>query len=277
MNLGIDAGGTYLRAEFWQGEALVAQKKAKSREIGLCAWIEKLLLEYKEVTTIGISYAGQVNDGVILSSPNISVDCYDIKEVIEQKFGVKLYLENDLNCAVLAEAKEFGVQNICALYVGTGLGLGVVEGGRVLRGAHNVATELGHIPYKKTDLTCGCGRNNCLELFASGSGIAKQITAKNLICAPTLEALRAIGEDAIVTSFEESLLVGAGTVLTLFNPEVLVLGGGVIEANPYLEDFILKNIKSYALPNSLQNITICKSRLKNAPLKGALLLKDYYG
>jgi glucokinase len=254
---------------------LVAQKEAKSSEIGLCVWMEKLLLEYKEVATVGISYAGQVHEGVILSSPNISVDCHNIKEIIEQKFGVKLYLDNDLNCAVLAEAKEFGVQNICALYVGTGLGLGVVESGRVVRGAKNVATELGHIPYKKTALTCGCGRNNCLELFASGSGIAKQIAAKNLICAPTLEALLAIGEDSIIASFEEALLVGAGTTLTLFNPQVLVLGGGVIEANPYLEEFILKNIKQYALPNSLQNVTICKSRLKNAPLMGALLLKDF--
>ena len=275
MNLAIDAGGTHLRAELWQKGMLVAQREAKSSKIWLCAWIEKLLLEYKKVTTVGISYAGQVEDGIIHSSPNMKVDCYNIKEVIEQKFGVKLYIQNDLNCAVLAEAKEFGVQNICALYVGTGLGLGVVEGGRVIRGAHNVATELGHIPYKKTALTCGCGRNNCLELFASGSGIAKQIASKNLICAPTLEALKDTGEDSIVTSFEEALLAAAGVTLTLFNPQVLVLGGGVIDANPYLEEFILKNIKQYALPNSLQNVTICKSRLKNAPLMGALLLKDF--
>lgn len=274
MNLAIDAGGTHLRAELWQEGMLVAQREAKSCEIGLCAMVEELLLEYKEVTTVGISYAGQVEDSIIHSSPNMKVDCHNIKEIIEQKFGVTLYLENDLNCAVLAEAKEFGVQNICALYVGTGLGLGVVESGRVVRGTHNVATELGHIPYKKTALTCGCGRNNCLELFASGSGIAKQIASKNIICAPTLDALKAIGEDSIVTSFEEALLAAAGTTLTLFNPQVLVLGGGVIEANPYLEELILKNIKQYALPNSLQNVTICKSRLKGAPLMGALLLKD---
>ncbi|MDD2652251.1 MAG: ROK family protein [Sulfurimonas sp.] len=274
MNLAIDAGGTHLRAEIWHKGLLAASKEAKSTEIGLCAWIEELLLEFCEVQTVGISYAGQVEDGIIHSSPNIRVDCHNIKEVVEQKFGVKLYIQNDLNCAVLAEAKEFGVQNICALYVGTGLGLGVVEDGRVVRGAHNVATELGHIPYKKTVLTCGCGRNNCLELFASGSGIAKQIASKNLICAPTLEALKAIGEDAIATSFEEALLVAAGTTLTLFNPQVLVLGGGVIEANPYLEELILKNINLYTLSNSLQNLKICKSKLKNAPLTGALLLKD---
>lgn len=274
MNLAIDAGGTRLRAEIWQEDTLIAKREAKSSETGLCGWIERLLLEHKEVATVGVSYAGQVENGVIHSSPNISVDCHAIKERIEQRFGVWLFLENDLNCAVLAEAKEFGVSNICALYVGTGLGLGVMDNGRVLRGAHNVATELGHIPYKKTALTCGCGRNNCLELFASGSGIAKQMAAKNVTCAPTLEGLKTIGEDTITASFEEALLVAAGTALTLFNPEILVLGGGIIEANPYLEDFILKNIKQYALPNSLQNVTICKSRLKNAPLMGALLLKD---
>lgn len=277
MNLGIDAGGTHLRAEIWQEDTLLAKREEKSSQVRLCDWIERLLFEYKEIKNVGISYAGQVKDGFIYSSPNIGVDCHNIKERIEQKFGVKLFIDNDLNCAVLAEADEFKTENICALYVGTGLGLGVIERGRVLRGAHNVATELGHIPYKKTSFTCGCGRNNCLELFASGSGIAKRIAAKNLSCKATLEALKAIGEDEIIESFQEALLFGAGSVLTLFNPQVLVLGGGVIEANPYLEEFILKNISSYALSNSLKDVKICKSRLKDAPLKGALLLKDYHG
>lgn len=275
MNLAIDAGGTNLRAQIWHNDNFIATVETKSGSIGLYAWIETLLTKYREIKTIGISFAGQVKDGKIISAPNILIDEHNIRERVESKYGVTLKIDNDLNCAVLAEAKEFGVQNICALYVGTGLGLGAMDGGRVIKGFKNVATEIGHIPYKKTPLKCGCSRNNCLELYASGSGIAKQIEYKRASCGTTLKELERAGEIEIVELFQEALLVAAGTTLTLFNPQVLVLGGGIIEANPYLEEFILKNIKDYALSNSLDGVKICKSRLQNASLSGALLLKDF--
>ncbi|MDQ1326243.1 MAG: hypothetical protein QG564_1368 [Campylobacterota bacterium] len=275
MNLAIDAGGTNLRAQIWHNGNFIAAVEAKSGGIGLYAWIETLLNQYREIKTIGISFAGQVEGGRIVSAPNILIDEHHIKEKVESKYGVTLKIENDLDCAVLAEAKEFGVQNICALYVGTGLGLGAMESGRVIKGFKNVATEIGHIPYKKTLLRCGCGRDNCLELYASGSGIAKQAEHKRASCGTTLKELRDAGENEIVEMFEEALLIAAGTTLTLFNPQVLVLGGGIIEANSYLERFIIKNIKDYALSNSLEGVRICKSRLQNASLGGALLLKDF--
>jgi len=274
LNLAIDAGGTNLRAQVWYKDECIAHFESKSSEIGLYAWIETVLAKHRDIKTVGISFAGQVEGGRIVSAPNILIDEHDIKKRVESKYGVTLKIDNDLNCAVLAEAKEFGVQNICALYVGTGLGLGAMESGRVIKGFKNVATEIGHIPYKKTPLRCGCSRNNCLELYASGSGIAKQIEYKGVSCGTTLNELISSGEIEIVEMFQEALLVAAGTTLTLFNPQVLVLGGGIIEANPYLEDFILKNIKDYTLSNALEGVTIRKSRLQNASLSGALLLKD---
>lgn len=277
MNLAVDAGGTNLRAEIWHKDLCVAKRDAKSFEIGLYTWIEMLLGEFKEIKTVGISFAGQVKEGVIVSAPNISIDEHNIKRAVESKYGVELNIDNDLNCAVLAESKEFGSKNICALYIGTGLGLGVMEEGKIIRGFSNVATEIGHIPYKKAPFLCGCKRDNCLELFVSGSGIAKWIKYKDLPCESSIKALKEANETEIVEAFYEALLVAAGVVLTLFNPQVVVLGGGIVEANPDLEEFILKNIKNYALSNSLENITICRNKINNAPIKGALLLKDYHG
>lgn len=274
MNLAIDAGGTNIRAQVWHKNRLLASIEAKSSEIALYVLIETLLAEYKEIKTIGISYAGQVESGKIISAPNISVDEHEIKKRVESKYDVILKIENDLSCAVLAEAKEFSHKNICALYVGTGVGLGVIENGRLIRGFKNVAGEIGHIPYKRAPFRCGCGRDNCLELFASGSGIAKQIKYKRVSCGTTLEELRAAGEIEIVEEFEKALLAAVGITLTLFNPQILVLGGGIIEANPDLEEFVLKNIKNYALSNSIEGVEIYRSRLKDAPLLGALLLKD---
>lgn len=275
MNLAIDAGGTHLRAEIWTEDKLSTSLHAKSDEIGLYAWIVSILEEYKDVKTIGIAYAGQVEEGKIISSPNIHIEQYEIKKLIESEFDVSLKIENDLTCAVLAESHLHKSDNICALYVGTGLGLGVIESGKIVRGAHNMAAEIGHIPYKQSPLTCGCGRSNCIELFASGSAIKKWISYYKLDCESTLKGLSECDDKNILKEFESALIYAAGTTLSLFNPEVLVLGGGIVVSNPYLKDIILTQVDSYALPQALDGLNICLSTIENAPIKGALLLKDH--
>jgi len=274
MNLAIDAGGTHLRAEIWENSKLIVSLNSKSNEIGLYAWIRSILKEYKGIKTIGIAYAGQVEDGYIISSPNIDIDKYEIKQTIESEFDVSLKIENDLTCAVLAESHVHKSDNICTLYVGTGLGLGVIESAKIIRGAHNMAAEIGHIPYKQSPLTCGCGRSNCIELFASGSGIKKWIDYYKLDCEPTLDSLSECEDKNILQEFENALTYAAGVTISLFNPEVLVLGGGIATTNVYLNDIIKQEISHYALPQALKGLTICLSAIDNAPLKGALLLKD---
>lgn len=279
MNLAIDAGGTNLRAQIYKIGLHVESLSAKSSQIGLAAWIATILQAYPSIKTIGISYAGQVNNGYIISAPNITIDEHNIKEYFESRYSVSLSIENDLTCAVLAEAEHYESNNICSLYVGTGLGLGVFEQGRVLRGDSNIAAELGHVPYLKAPFLCGCGRDNCIELFASGSGIQKWITHHNLPCEANLELLRVSDnplENGISQQFEKALLHAAGTTITLFNPALLVLGGGIIEANPYLVEMIKEQIKECALPQSLNELKIVQSELKDAPLAGALLLKEYH-
>ena len=277
MNLAVDVGGTNLRAEVYKELACVDSLNAKSSEIGLCSWIESILEKYKEIKTIGIAYAGQVEDGYIISAPNIDIDKKDIKNYFESKYDVSLKIENDLTCAVIAEAKLHESENISALYVGTGLGLGVVESAKVLRGSHNMAAELGHIPYKEAPFSCGCGRFNCLELYSSGSGLQKWVKYKALTCKSTLDDLKSSQNRDIVDMFEEALLYAVGNVISIFNPEVLVLGGGIISSNPYLLDFINQHVDKYALPGALKNVKICISSIDDAPLRGALLLKDYNG
>ncbi len=277
MNLAIDAGGTNLRAEIYKDGQSIDFIVEKSREIGLSHFIEKILQKYNNIKNIGISYAGQVENGFIIDSPNIKVDVSNIKEHIETKYNIPLYIENDLTCAAIAEAYSLNDKNICTLYIGTGLGLGVIEDGKIIKGSSNLSCELGHIPYKESPLKCGCGRNNCIELFASGSGIIKWMKHFNLLCKPTLEALKNDSNPKsknILQEFEKALLYATGTVITIFNPKILVLGGGIIEANPYLIKHIKNNIQDYALKPSLKNCIIIKTSLKDAPLKGALLLKD---
>ena len=274
MTLVIDAGGTYLRAEIHRQDRVVKTLKEQSSAFGLASWIEAIIKEHKDIKTICISYAGQVKSGVIISAPNIKVDIHEIKNYFKEKYDITLFIENDLNCAVLAESVYLKEDDICAIYAGTGLGLGVVSSRRLITGFSGVATELGHIPYKKAPFICGCGKNNCIELFASGSALDKWKKHKNIDSKLTLEELKDTPEfSEIYEEFEVALLYAISTAITLFNPKVVVLGGGVIESNPQLESIIASKIKEYAMPVALNGVKIIKTKLKNAPIVGALMLK----
>ncbi|ADN08526.1 ROK family protein [Sulfurimonas autotrophica] len=279
MKLGIDIGGTYLRYELRENDKTIKKSSLKSAQTGLCSFLEMILHEEKKISSIFIAYAGQVNEGVILSAPNITIDKHEIKAYIEAKYNVKLFIENDLNCAVLAEAKSCKTENICAVYAGTGLGLGVVSSSVLIKGSDNIATELGHIPYKDTPFTCNCGKHNCIELFCSGSGLLRWKEYYKLKPELSLEQLHQSKKDEaqkIYNEFIEALLYAVGTTITLFNPKVLVIGGGLIMHNRYLHGIIQERIKAYALPLALKNIKITISTLEDASLEGAFLLKDLY-
>ncbi|EQB34837.1 hypothetical protein M947_10225 [Sulfurimonas hongkongensis] len=275
MTLVIDAGGTHLRAEIYREDKLLKKLNEKSSAVGLASWIETIIKEYSDVKTICISYAGQVKNGVIISAPNIKVDIHEIKEYFKEKYEIGLFIENDLNCAVLAEGTYLKEEDICAVYVGTGLGLGVVSSGNLITGFSGVATELGHIPYKEAPFECGCGKDNCIELFASGSALAKWKKHKNIDSKLTLQELKETPEfSEIYEEFELALLYAISTAITLFNPKVVVLGGGIIESNPKLESIIASKIKNYAMPVALDGVKIMTTKLKNAPTIGALMLRD---
>lgn len=280
MQLGIDIGGTYLRYEIKHHGDSVKKGMLKSAGTGLCSFIESFLEKEKNITTVCISYAGQVRDGVILGAPHIEIDRHHIKAYIENKFNVILYIENDLNCVVLAEAASCRSKDVCAIYVGTGLGLGVISDAVLLRGHEHIAAELGHIPYKETPFRCACGKSNCIELFASGSGLAAWKKYYGVDPDLSLQALSQVQDEKakrIYEAFIEALLHAAGTTITLFNPEILILGGGIMKGNEALEDLITSKIKAYAMPLSLQHVKIKISQKKNAALEGAFLLKDYHG
>ncbi len=276
MKLYMDVGGTTIRCELHTHDTVVHETYV-SRDHELYDLIGSLLKRYPDIVFIGIAYAGMVDHGRIISAPNIEVKIHDIKQRIEQIFGIRVEIENDVNCAVLAEAHDHTSRDIVALYVGTGLGCGVVSNGRLLHGHDSLAAEIGHIPYRSTPFNCGCGKDNCIELYASGSGLLKWKQYHNLKAQPNLLQLRHSDEHIerdIAKMFEEALLSAAGTMVTLFNPETLVLGGGIISANPYLVELVNEQIKTYALPEAAKRVSIVQTRLKDAPLEGAKYLEE---
>lgn len=275
----IDIGGTHMRSVIVSKERTL-EDLISSHEIGLLSYIDKQVTLHPDISFIGISYAGQVNKGRIIASPNINIDEYDIVSVVKSRYGIPLVIDNDLNCAVRAESVYWKSENIAALFVGTGIGAAVIDDRKLVKGSRNMAYEIGHIPYQETPFFCGCGRSNCIELFASGSGMGKWLkhfgSDQNL----DLDRLKKsdIEEERLIASrFEEAFLHAAGVLVTLANPEILVLGGGVIEQNPYLGTLLEEKLERYALSALLEGLRIEMSVLKNAPLEGAKLLETHNG
>lgn len=276
MKLAIDIGGTHLRSERYGDEGVEETASRPTSTTDLCEFIEEQIARFPAIDFVGISYAGYVSDGTIVGAPNIKVAQPAIKRYIESRHPAKLVIDNDLNCAVLAEAEAKRLSSVVALYAGTGLGCGAVDQGRVVRGHRNIACEIGHVPYRESPLLCGCGKSNCFELFASGSGIAKWCRHEGLDPTSTLQALKDSSDmraNTIANNFEEALSYAAAALLTLFNPAALVLGGGIIAANPRLVDTVKANLPRLTLPAGLEKTEICLTNLNNAPMQGAKLLE----
>jgi len=278
MTLGIDIGGSYLRYEIREESLSIERGAMKSSQRGLYAFIESMLEKRGEINTVAVSYAGQIEEGIILSSPHIVIDETDIGTSLLSKYHVSFFIENDVNCAVMAEAKYFGCDTLNALYIGTGMGLGVMEKGRLLRGAKGIATELGHIPYKETPFVCGCGKKNCIELYCSGSALQRWKAYYGITEALCLEKIYQSSTQEvqeIARAFHDALLYAVGITVTLFNPSLLVLGGG-IGKRALVYDFVKENLEKYALPLGVHSLEIVRSELENASLEGTFLLKEYH-
>ena len=145
--LAIDIGGSWLRYELTGTKEFCG--KISSRKMGLKAFIEETIQNFGDIDAVAISYAGQVHNGVILAAPNIKVDEPDLATGAEAAYGIPLILENDLNCAALAEAVYWESSHLIALYSGTGLGSGMVENGEIVHGFHSLAGEIGHVSHMR--------------------------------------------------------------------------------------------------------------------------------
>jgi len=276
MRLAIDIGGTWLRWESVGEEEFCG--KIPSTQIELVDFIEESLRKYPDLDAVAVSFAGQVHDGTVLSAPNLSIREPDLQDYFEAKYGISVVLENDLNCAALAESLYWEADSLCALYSGSGLGAGIVEGGELIHGHRSLAGEIGHLPYRRAPFQCGCGKDNCLELYASGSGIKKWMEFHGCPGEADLSRWRDLGPQdtcrQIAENYLEALLHAAADLITLCNPAYLILGGGVIAHNPWLVDELRKKIREYALKSSLEGLRIELSRLEEASLEGAKLLLD---
>ena len=251
MRIGIDLGGTKIEiiALDNTGATLARERVATPagdydgtiRAIGdLVLGVEARL---GRRGTVGIATPGALSSktGVLKNSNSVVLIGKPIDRDIGASIGRPIRIENDANCFALSEAADgaaAGARTVFGVILGTGVGGGLVVNGQVLTGRNNIAGEWGHNPLpwpKPSELpghTCYCGICGCIETFLCGAGLAREyaLHAAEPLAAHDVAAAAAAGDAtarAAVAIYQERLARGLATVINIFDPEAIVLGGGV--------------------------------------------------
>lgn len=299
--IGVDLGGTQMRAARFDADLNVLERVAqptKARQ-GRDAVIHNLLNliarvvpdDRDSVQGIGVSAAGPINPrtGVIISPPNLDGwDNVPLLKLIQERFGITTYLGNDANVAALAEVKSgaaTGFSHVIYLTVSTGIGCGVIDDGHLIIGSRGLGAEAGHMIMVVGD------RISTLEKEAAGPAIAAKAVKRleagassqirdlvdgdlSQITAKTVGQAAAKG-DALACALihDAGFTVGLGIVslMHLFNPEIVVVGGGVTNTGDLLFNPMREAVRQYALdPAYWEHVPIVPAALgDNVALIGA--------
>ena len=310
--VGIDLGGTKIYAAVIdrKGTILGSERKKTKSELGFPATVSRMAdCARQAVVNAGVSWDGiravgvgspgplDMKKGMIIESPNLAWKEAPLKKELKRLLKKPAYGDNDCNAGLLGEhaygaARE--ARDVIGFFVGTGIGGGIIIGGKLLHGFNENAGEIGHVILDPHGPRCGCGNNGCLEAFASRLSIEREIRAAIAAGTPSplfegvenpdapirsrrlLEAYLA-GDPAVVPAINRSAeYLGYATagMLNIFNPEVVVIGGGVVEA---LGALYVDRVREVAVANcfkiSSRNVRIVEAALKDdSAVLGAAVL-----
>lgn len=287
--IGVDVGGTKINAGIVRdsGEVLhrvvlptLAGKAEVVRRVydaidGLLHEAGKRKADWLQVRGIGIGTAGQVDwaDGSIRFANDLlpGYTGTPLKRLVRERYGVPVCVDNDVNVLALTERKLGvfrGARYLLCLALGTGIGGAVIAEGRLLHGAWGGAGEFGHISVDFRGAPCICGGFGCLEQYVSGTGIAsrmrERLAALGVQKPPDLDARQIIarwqnGDPASAAVMEEACAALGSAIASLahtFNPEGIVLGGGVAEAGKPFFDRIREETAKRGMPSFLRGVRI---------------------
>lgn len=292
--LGIDWGGTFFKAGVIDERAKLLKKEVvyspylKEKE-SFFKKIKELLQRFSSYSLkgIGVGAPGVVNipKGFIYYLPNISGwEKYPLKESLQRLTGLPVYVDNDANLFALAELRlgvAKGKARVIFLTLGTGLGGAVAFEGKILKGDTS-SGELGHIPITLDGKKCSCGARGCIETFVGATYLIeryrrlkkkkKEIQVREIF----KKALQGEREALVVwKEFSQSLGRFLGGMANLFNPQMIVLGGGVAGAFTLFKPLLWEVITHQAMWPHLKQLKIVRGKLRDAGIIGAgILVKE---
>jgi glucokinase len=300
-----DIGGTKIRAAVFQAgnPKAVLVKKIRTRDKQQSP-IERLVSLLHDVwpvddpvTAIVVAVPGylDINEGLVVEAPNVPGWInIPIRDILENEFHTPVLVGNDANLAAMGEWR-YGAgidhDNLLYLTISTGIGGGAIVNGKVLNGARGLAGEFGHITVVPNGPLCGCGHRGHLEAVASGTAIARYVSERialgansslSAIANPTAADVSQAAKDGDELALQAIQMAGTyightlADFMHLFNPSIVILGGGVIAAGELILEPIKKALPEYILGEAyLEKVQIVTASLgDDAGLIGGLALAE---
>jgi glucokinase len=279
--IGVDLGGSKMRVAVVDGNQKILHRSTEASrgrgEEEVLATLERELLEARsacpEVAAAGLGIPCTIDQrrGVAIASVNLPLVDVPIRELMRERLGLPVFIDNDVNAAILAEHRfgaARGAENAVMIALGTGIGGGLILGGKVYRGTHGAGAELGHMVVEMDGPRCqgNCPNHGCIEAVASGTALGREGRAAaerapdsilgralaeggDLSGEAVTDAALAGDETAreVVALIGRRLGVAFSSLANIFEPEVIVVGGGVIAAGELLLEPAREEMRSRAL------------------------------
>lgn len=292
---GLDLGGTFLKYAYGTADGTIFKKGKKPSRADesqqdvfnvIFEAIEELQREAEQqggrIAAIGVGSPGAIDfekGKLIGSTPNIAHWANaDIRGQIEGKFNIPVWADNDANIMAFAESRcgaGQGCKNIVAATLGTGIGGGIIINGEVYRGSHYAGAEIGHMMIVHNGIECNCGARGCFEQYASATAMVRHYVTlmkerhktvpdkiDTIMIFERAENGDTEANDAIDLTLDY-MGTGFASLVNIFNPEVLVVGGGVAEAG---EEFIARiqdAVEQRAMKPALRGFRVVRAQLGN--------------
>ncbi len=263
--VGIDLGGTNIAAGIVDENGKIVKKgsvptgRERSAEAiiaDMAALVEKLLnelnLKESDIHSIGIGSPGSLDreKGVIIYANNLNFRHVPVRELIQRKFNLPVYVENDANCAAIAESVAGAAKDASdsiVITIGTGIGGGIIVGRKLYTGFNGAGAELGHMVVQIGGEACTCGRKGCWEAYSSATALI-EMTKKAAKAHPDSKIVSLVGGDlskvdaktafdaarledetgkAVIDNYLDILAEALANMINIFQPQVLAIGGGV--------------------------------------------------
>lgn len=270
LSIGVDIGGTKIAAGVvdTDGRILHTARRPTPRNDATVVLAEVVSIVHElrsavigDIAGVGVGVAGGVDQtrSTVYFAPNLAWSQVPVRSVLEAAIGLPVVVENDGAAAAWAETRfgaGAGLAHVVMVTVGTGIGGGIVVDGHVMRGAHGVAAEIGHLNSVPDGRPCGCGRKGCWEQYASGNALVREARALAAERRPEAGTLLSLGdgtpegvEGSHVTraaalgdpvAVEAFVIVGTwlgrglADLTAIIDPDAFVIGGGVSEAGDLL-------------------------------------------
>lgn len=291
--LGIDIGGTDVKIGIIdkEGNVLYTSKYSVSFDAyetpilqtvikSIHSFLDNSGIQIASIIGIGVSATGQIDANigkVIGTGGHIKNYCgAEIKKEIEEAFQLPCTVMNDANCMLLGEVwkgSAQGYKNVVAYTIGTGIGGGIMVDGRILTGQAGLAGELGHMSIAYDGIQCSCGNRGCFEKYASTSALVNNVKKLNLAIfqEQNIDGIKIFDQvrrgnlqvTEIVNQWIDAIACGTISLVHMFNPELIVIGGGISHEEDLLIKPLEKKIRETVMPAFQKNLKIKSADLGN--------------